>query len=58
MTSLVGTTGVDTATLVTLESNTFVGANTGDDNVALTQSTAGQNLNYEVRMGGGDDTFI
>ena len=58
MTSLVGTTGVDLATIVTLESNTFVGGNTGDDNVALTLGTAGQNAsNYEVRMGGGDDTF-
>ena len=58
VTSLVGTTGVDLATIVTLESNTFVGGNTGNDNVALNLGTAGQNAsNYEVRMGGGDDTF-
>ena len=58
MTSLVGTTGVDIATIVTLESNTFVGGNTGDDNINLNLGTAGQNASgYNVRMGGGDDQF-
>ena len=58
VTSLVGTTGVDTATIVTLESNTFVGGNTGDDNITLNLGTAGQNASdYNVRMGGGDDQF-
>ena len=58
VTSLVGTTGVDIATIVTLESNTFVGGNTGDDNINLNLGTAGQNASgYNVRMGGGDDQF-
>ena len=58
MTSLVGTTGVDTATIVSLDSNVFVGANTGDDVVA-TDLLAGSLVaeSFEVRMGGGDDTF-
>ena len=58
VTSLVGTTGVDTATLVTLESNTFVGANTGDDSITVTLGTGASRVSdYTVRLGGGDDTF-
>lgn len=58
ITSLVGTTGIDTATIVTLAENVFVGGNTGDDTVTTNLGTGGNNLDsYDVRMGGGDDTF-
>ena len=58
MTSLVGTTGVDTATVVTLESNVFIGGNTGDDIITTALGTGGNNLSgYTVRGGGGDDTI-
>ena len=58
VTSLVGTTGVDTATIVALESNSFIAGNTGNDIINLDLGTAGQIAsNYEVRMGGGEDTF-
>ncbi len=58
VTSLVGTTGVDIATIVTLESNVFIGGNTANDVVTTALGTGGNNLtNYDVRMGGGDDTF-
>ena len=58
ITSLVGTTGIDIATIVTLSDNVFVGGNTGDDVVTTALGTGGNNLSgYSVRMGGGDDTF-
>jgi len=58
VTSLVGTTGVDTATVVTLDSNVFVGGNTGNDTLITALGTGGNNLSsYNVRMGGGDDQF-
>jgi Ca2+-binding RTX toxin-like protein len=58
VTSLVGTTGIDVATIVTLSDNVFIGANTADDVVTTQLGTGGNNLtNYIVRMGGGDDTF-
>jgi Ca2+-binding RTX toxin-like protein len=58
VTSLVGTSGIDTATIVTLASNVFVGGNTGNDVVTTALGTGGNNLSsYNVRMGGGDDTF-
>jgi Ca2+-binding RTX toxin-like protein len=58
VTSLVGTTGVDTATVVTLDSNVFVGGNTGDDILTTNLGTGGNNLSaYTVRMGGGNDTL-
>lgn len=58
VTSLVGTTGIDTASIVTLDSNVFIGGNTGDDTITTVLGTGGNNLaDYNVRMGGGDDTF-
>ena len=58
ITSLVGTTGVDTATIVTLPDKVFVGANTEDDVLTINLGTGGSNAsNYDVRMGGGDDNF-
>jgi hypothetical protein len=58
VTSLVGTSGIDTATIVTLASNVFIGGNTGNDVVTTALGTGGNNLSsYNVRMGGGDDTF-
>lgn len=59
VTSLVGTTGIDVATIVTLNDQVFVGGNTADD--SLTIALAAGNFvatNYDVRMGGGDDTTI
>lgn len=53
MTSLVGTTGVDTATLTTAN-DVFVGGNTGNDAISLAALIS---TNYDVRMGGGNDTF-
>jgi len=58
VTSLVGTAGVDTATIVTLESNVFIGGNIEDDTITTALGTGGNNLiDWDVRMGGGDDTF-
>jgi Ca2+-binding RTX toxin-like protein len=58
VTSLVGTTGVDTTTIVTLGSNTFIAGNTGSDVIDINLATASQIASdYEVRMGGGGDTF-
>jgi len=58
VTSLVGTTGIDTATLVTLDSNVFIGANTGDDTITTALGTGGNNISgMNARLGGGDDTF-
>ncbi len=58
VTSLVGTTGVDTATVLTLDKDVFIGGNTGNDIVTTALGTGGNNLsNYDVRMGGGDDQF-
>ena len=59
ITSLVGTTGVDTATLVNLESDVFVGGNTGNDTLQTLSGTGNiNNVNYTVRMGGGNDGVI
>lgn len=56
VTSLVGTTGIDVATIVTLENNVFVGGNTADDSLVINLATAGRvATGYNVRMGGGDD---
>ena len=57
VTSLVGTTGIDVATIVTLSSNVFVGGNTADDTLTTGLAT-GNNVaaDYNVRMGGGNDT--
>lgn len=58
VTSLVGTTGVDSATVVTLASDVYVAGNTGNDILTTALGTGGNNLtNYDVRMGGGNDTF-
>jgi len=58
ITSLVGTTGRDIATLVTLDKDVFIGGNTGSDTVTLALGTGSNNAsNYNVRMGGGTDTF-
>jgi Ca2+-binding RTX toxin-like protein len=57
VTSLVGATGVDVATIVTLRSNVFVGANTADDTVTIALSGNGAASAYDVRMGGGGDRF-
>ena len=59
MTSLVGTTGIDTATIVTLDSNVFIGANTGDDTITTALGTGGNNISgMNARLGGGDDAFV
>ncbi len=59
ITSLVGTTGVDTASIVTLNENVFVGGNTDNDTLTLNSGTGNDNLsNYTVRMGGGDDDIF
>ncbi|QPN71466.1 calcium-binding protein [Synechococcus sp. CBW1108] len=55
MTSLVGTTGVDVATIVTLQSNVFVGANTADDTITVNLAGNQAATDYVVRMGGGGD---
>ena len=58
ITSLVGSTGVDVATLVTLSENVFIGGNTGNDTITTALGTGGNNLTgFNVRMGGGDDTY-
>jgi Ca2+-binding RTX toxin-like protein len=58
ITSLVGSTGVDVATLVTLSENVFIGGNTGDDIITTALGTGSNNLtNFNVRMGGGDDAY-
>jgi len=49
---------VDIATLVSLENKVFVGGNTGNDLITLNIGTGSNNAtDYNVRMGGGDDTF-
>lgn len=59
ITSLVGTTGVDTATLVTLNENVFVGGNTGNDTIVTASGTGSINyVNFNVRMGGGNDGIV
>ena len=59
ITSLVGTTGVDTATIVSLNSKVFVGGNTGNDTIVTQSGTGSVNLSdFNVRMGGGDDGFL
>lgn len=55
VTSLVGTTGVDVATIITLQSNVFVGANTADDTLTVALASNGAASAYNVRMGGGGD---
>lgn len=58
MTSLVGSTGADLSTLVTLTKDVFVGGNTGDDAITTALGTGGNNLtDFDIRMGGGDDTI-
>jgi len=58
ITSLVGSTKADAATLATLDKDVFIGGNTGDDIITTALGTGGNNLsNYDVRMGGGDDSF-
>ena len=59
ITSLVGTTGVDAATLVTLNENVFVGGNTGNDTLTTNSGTGSNNLSgFNVRMGGGNDGVV
>ena len=59
ITSLVGSTGVDTATLVTLNENVFVGGNTGNDTLTTLSGTGNVNsVNFTVRMGGGNDGVV
>lgn len=59
ITSLVGTTGVDTATIVTLNDKVFVGGNTGNDTLTINSGTGNSNSSdYDVRMGGGDDDVV
>ncbi|MDC0315968.1 calcium-binding protein [Synechococcus sp. AH-551-G15] len=58
MTSLVGSTGADLSTLVTLTKDVFIGGNTGDDAIITQLGTGNNNLtNWDIRMGGGDDTI-
>ena len=58
MTSLVGTTGIDTATVVTLDSDVVIRANTGNDTVATALGTGGNNItNLDALLGGGNDAF-
>ncbi len=58
-TSLTGTTGVDIANIVTLNSNVVIAANTGDDNVTANPGSGDRNLEgWNVNMGGDDDTFV
>ena len=58
ITSLVGTTGTDVAAIFTLPEDVFIGGNTGDDVVDIDLIPTAIASNYEVRMGGGDDTFV
>jgi len=56
VTSLVGTPGVDIATIVTLNNDVFIGAEEADDIVVVAPGTGDQNLeDWEIIMGGGDD---
>ena len=58
MTTLTGTTLVDTANIVTLNNKVVIAANTGNDIVTANPGTGNQNLDdWNVNMGGGDDTF-
>jgi Ca2+-binding RTX toxin-like protein len=58
ITSLVGTTGVDVASIVASSKDLFIGGNTGNDVVTTALGTGGNNLNnWDVRMGGGNDVF-
>ena len=58
VTSLVGTTGIDSATIVTLDSNLVIRGNTGDDAITTALGTGGNNVTgLDALMGGGDDTF-
>ena len=57
VTSLVGTSGIDVATIVTLTSNVFVGAQGADD--TINQNSAGPTFaasNWTVNGGSGNDT--
>ena len=59
VTSLVGTTGIDDATIVTLNEKFFVGGNTGNDTVFVSSGTGNFNISdIDVRMGGGNDGFV
>jgi len=59
ITSLVGTTVVDTATLVSPNDKVFVGGNTGNDTLDINSGTGNLNAsNYDVRLGGGDDGLV
>jgi len=58
-TSLVGTTGTDAATIVSLNDKVFIGGNTGNDTVVADNATGNGNLSdWEIRMGGGDDGLV
>ena len=58
ITSLVGSTGVDVSTVVTLTENVVVRGNTGNDVITTNIGTGSNNkTNWNVRMGGGNDTY-
>jgi Ca2+-binding RTX toxin-like protein len=56
VTSLVGTSGIDVATIVTLASKVFVGGQQANDNIQVNLSTGGDVVTaYTVNGGAGDD---
>lgn len=58
VTSLVGTSGIDAATIVTLASNVFVGAQGADDVITVALGTGGNVVTgYSVKGGAGSDTI-
>ena len=58
VTSLVGTSGIDVATIVTLASKVFVGGQQANDNIQVNLSTGGDVVTaYTVNGGAGDDTI-
>jgi Ca2+-binding RTX toxin-like protein len=59
VTSLVGTTGTDAATIVSLNDKVFIGGDTGNDTVVANSATGNFNLNdWDIRMGGGNDGLV
>ena len=58
VTSLVGTSGIDVATIVTLASNVFVGAQAANDTITVALATGGNVVTgYTVNGGAGDDAI-
>ena len=58
VTSLVGTSGIDVATIVTLANKVFIGGQQANDNIQVNLSTGGDVVTaYTVNGGAGDDTI-